>query len=124
MYICIIIYVYTYMSLFCNNYNCVHVFINIMQLAMTLDIHVHVHVYLSYNYIIFILIVSRSLEWYTLVFVNQRAEQEVCHDEEKRLFDIGYIIPYSTYVHVYFEGLKFHEFCKFRSVGEIFQQNF
>ena len=31
---------------------------------------------------------TRTQEWYTLVFVNRRAEQEECHDEGKRLGEI------------------------------------
>ena len=30
----------------------------------------------------------RAQEWYTLVFVNRKAEQEECHDEGKRLSEI------------------------------------
>jgi phosphatidylinositol-4,5-bisphosphate 3-kinase len=35
----------------------------------------------------------RGREWYTLVFVNPKAEQEACHNEEKTLLEISYYKP-------------------------------
>ena len=43
-----------------------------------------------------ILSIYRGHEWYTLVFVNRKAEQEPCHNEDKTLADIRYyILQYS-----------------------------
>ena len=40
--------------------------------------------------VVVIICVSRGREWYTLVFVNRKAEQESCHNEEIPLADVRF----------------------------------